>query len=401
MAEPALDSASPWAELWSLDPHVDYLNHGSFGACPRAVLAYQTELRAQMEREPVDFLDRRLAALLADARSALAAFVSADEQDLAFVPNATAGVNAVLRSLELRPGDELLTTDHAYGACRKAMEYVAARGGARVVVAAVPFPLAGDDDVIGPVMGAVSPRTRLAVLDHVTSPTALVFPIERLVGELAARGVDTLVDGAHAPGMVPIDLRGWAPAYYTGNAHKWMCAPKGAAFLYARRDRQAALHPLAISHGYEPGRPEARFRDEFDWTGTDDPTPFLAVPECIRFLGSVLPGGWPELNARNHTLALHARSVLCAALDVRPPCPDAMVGSMAAVPLPASMPGAPVTALDPAGLASWLRERGTEGWFCDWPCAGGKLVRVSAQLYNHASQYALLADLLRGALGGR
>lgn len=401
MADLAGDSASPWAELWPLDPHVDYLNHGSFGACPRAILAYQAELRARMEREPVDFLSRRLSGLLAEARQALGSFVSADARDIAFVPNATAGVNAVLRSLELRPGDELLTTDHAYGACRKAMEYVAARARARVVVAPVPFPIEGDDDVLGPVLDAVSPRTRLAVLDHVTSPTALVLPIERLVRELAARGVDTLVDGAHAPGMVPLDLRGWAPAYYAGNGHKWLCAPKGAAFLYVRPDRQASLHPLAISHGYEPGAAEARFRDEFDWTGTDDPTPFLSLPECIRFLGSVLPGGWPELKARNHLLALHARTVLCDALEVAPPCPDALVGSMASVPLPPPSPGAPAEVLDHDGLAAWFRERGTEAWFCAWPCPGGKLVRVSAQLYNHASQYAILADLLHGALGGR
>jgi isopenicillin-N epimerase len=401
MAGISLDSASPWAELWTLDPRVDYLNHGSFGACPQAVLAHQSELRARMEREPVDFLARHLNRLLMDARDAVAAFVSADATDLAFVANATTGVNAVLRSLALGPGDELLTTDHAYAACRKAMEFVAARRGARVVVARVPFPLSADEDVIGPVLEAVTPRTRLAVLDHVTSPTALVFPIERLVRELDARGVDTLVDGAHAPGMVPLGLRAWAPAYYAANGHKWMCAPKGAAFLFVRRDRQAGVHPLVISHGYEPGAPSARFRDEFDWTGTGDPTPFLSLPECIRFLGSVLPGGWPELEARNHTLALHARGVLCAALEAAPPCPDAMVGSMASVPLPAPAPGAPAEALDHEGLAAWLRERGSEAWFYPWPCAGGKLVRVSAQLYNHAAQYALLADLLRGALGGR
>jgi isopenicillin-N epimerase len=307
----------------------------------------------------------------------------------------------VLRSLDLRPGDELLTTDHAYAACRKAMEFVAARSGARIVVARVPFPLAGEDEVAGPVLEGVSPRTRLAVLDHVTSPTALVFPIRRLVAELAARGVDALVDGAHALGMLPLDLGAWAPAYYTANAHKWMCAPKGAAFLYVRRDRQAALHPLSISHGYRPGRPHASFRDEFDWTGTDDPTAVLAIPECIRFLGSVLPGGWPELESRNHALALHARGMLCAALGVPPPCPDAMAGSMASVPLPSAAAGTPVATLDADALAGWFRERGTESWFSSWDCAGGKVVRVSAQIYNHSSQYVILADLLREALGAR
>src|SRR5262245_1030546 len=262
MPDPTLDAASPWAELWPLDPAVDYLNHGSYGACPRAILAHQGQLRARLEREPVDFLSRRLPELLAAARQALGAFVGADAGDVAFVPNATTGVNAVLRSLPLRPGDELLTTDHCYAACRKAMEFVALGAGASVVVAEVPFPTAGADEVVSRVMEAVTPRTRLAVLDHVASPTALVFPIERLARELSARGVDTLVDGAHALGMVPLDLRSWGVAYYTGNAHKWLCAPKGAAFLYARRDRQPALHPLVISHAYEKGAP-AHFVAEF------------------------------------------------------------------------------------------------------------------------------------------
>jgi isopenicillin-N epimerase len=399
MSAPALESPSPWAGLWTLAPEVDYLNHGSFGACPRAVLSYQTGLRARMEQEPVDFLARDLPVLLGVARDALAAFVGAPARDVAFVRNATSGVNAVLRSLDLRAGDELLATDHGYAACRKAMDYVARRSGARVVTAHVAFPLQSEDDVVGPVLEAVTPRTRLAVLDHVASPSALVFPIERLTRELAARGVDTLVDGAHALGMIPLQLSAWEPAYYTGNAHKWLCAPKGAAFLYVRRDRQADLHPLVISHGYQPGEP-ARFHDEFDWTGTDDPTAILAIPECIRFLGSVLPGGWTELRARNHALALRARDTLCDALDVAAPCPDDMIGSMASVPLPAAPESAVARRLDHEALALWCRQRGVEPWFCGWPAPGGKLVRASAQLYNDAGQYALLADLLREALRG-
>jgi isopenicillin-N epimerase len=269
-----------------------------------------------------------------------------------------------------------------------------------VVVAPVPFPTAGDDEVVGRVLEAVTPHTRLAVLDHVASPTALVFPIERLVRELSARGVDTMVDGAHALGMVPLDLRAWSPAYYTANAHKWLCAPKGAAFLHVRRDRQAGLHPLVISHAYEPGGP-AHFVGEFDWTGTDDPTAWLALSECIRFLGSLLPGGWRDLMARNHALALQGRNVVCAALDMPAPCPDHMIGSMASIPLPPPADGAPAQRLDQDALATWFRERGIETWFTPWRCPGGKLVRVSAQLYNHREQYALLAGLLREAVHGR
>src|SRR5947207_3485434 len=200
--------SDPMARLWPLDPAVTFLNHGSFGACPRAVLDAQARWRADLEAEPVRFLHRELEGRLAAARAALGAFVGADPDDLAFVSNATPGVNTVLQSLDFAAGDELLVTDHGYNACRNAVERVAARTGLRVVVAAVPFPIEGPDQVVEAVLGSVGSRTRLALLDHVTSPTGLVFPIERLVSELAGRGVDTLVDGAHAPGMLPLDVEG-------------------------------------------------------------------------------------------------------------------------------------------------------------------------------------------------
>jgi isopenicillin-N epimerase len=390
----------PWADLWPLDPAVDYLNHGSFGACPRAILEKQSEMRARLEREPVDFLVRTLPGLLAEARAALAGFVGADADDLAFVPNATAGVNAVVRSLEFSSGDEILTTDHAYAACKKTLDYVAARAGARVVVASVSFPLRSEEEVVSAVLSGVTSRTRLAMLDHVTSPTALVFPIEQLVHELSARGVDTLVDGAHALGMVPLDLMRLGAAYYTANAHKWLCAPKGAAFLHVRRDRQRGLHPVAISHGYAGG--EARFKEEFDWTGTPDPTATLCIPDCIAYLGGLLPGGWPAVMAANRALALEARAILCEDLGVPPPAPASMIGAMASVLLPPAAPGSPAARLDREQLADWMRARNSEPWFYAWPAggSGGMLVRVSAQLYNTEEQFVRLAGFLAEALRG-
>ena len=389
---------SPFAALWPLDPAVAYLNHGSFGACPVAVLERQAELRAEMEREPVDFLWRRLPARLAEARGTLGSFLNADPDDLAFVPNATAGVNAVLRSLEFRAGDELLTTSHVYPACRRAMEYVASRTGACVVEATVPFPVAGEDDVVAAVLDAVTPRTRLALFDHVTSPTAIVFPVGRLVARLRERGIETLVDGAHAPGMVPLDLDRLGAAFYTGNAHKWLCAPKGSAFLHVRHDLQASIHPTTISHGYSAADAGARFRAEFDWTGTCDPTPWLSIPAAIAFLGTLLPGGWPEVMSRNHALALEAREILCAALGVATPVPGSMIGSIASVPLPVPAPGSPAGRSSHEGLMNAFRARGVETWLFPWPCPGGKLIRVSAQLYNTRSEYDALAALLQEAL---
>src|SRR6185295_14612446 len=355
---------------------------------------------ARLEREPVDFMNRQLAGRLAEAREALGAFVGADPDGLAFVPNATSAVNAALRSWDLKPGDEVLTTDHTYGACRKALEFVAARRGARVTVARVPFPLHGPGDVTQAVLEAVTPRTRLALLDHVTSPTALVFPLAPLVEALRGRGIECIVDGAHALGMIPLALDPLGAACYTANAHKWLCAPKGAAFLHVRRDLRQRIRPLVISHGCEPGTVAVRFREEWDWTGTNDPTACLSIPECLRVLGGLLPGGMAALMERNHALALRGRDIVLEALGLAPPCPDDLIGSMAALPLPAAAPASPVGRLDQDALATWTRARGIESWFFPWPCPGGKVVRLSAQIYNHEEQYRALAALLLEALHG-
>src|SRR5213083_2109022 len=290
---------SDLACFWTLDPAVAFLNHGSFGACPRPVLEAQQRLRERLERQPVRFFVRDLEPLLDDARSALAAFLGADPEGLVFVTNATTAVNAVLRSLALAPGDQLLVTDHAYNACRNALDFVAVAARAEVVVVPVPFPLASADAAVEAVLARATPRTRLALLDHVTSPTGLVLPIERLVRELTGRGVDTLVDGAHAPGMLPLDLGALGAAYYTGNCHKWLCAPKGAGFLHVRRDRQDGIVPTTISHGLTyPRTDRSRFQLLFGRTGTSDPTPALCVPTALRFLPSLVPGGWPEVISR-------------------------------------------------------------------------------------------------------
>lgn len=392
---------------WTLDPAVTFLNHGSFGACPVPVLAAQTAWRTRLESEPVQFLARELEGHLDTARVALGGFLGADPDDLAFVNNATSGVNTVLRSLDLAPGDELLVNDHEYNAALNAARFVAERAGARVVVARIPLPLDDPDQVVQAVLGSVTGRTRLALISHVTSPTGLIFPADELVAQLAARGVDTLVDGAHAPGTVPLDLDGLGAAYYTGNGHKWMCAPKGAAFLHVRRDRQARIRPLTISHGANARRQDrSRFRLEFDWTGTGDPTPWLALPAAIDFMAGLRPGGWPEVMASNHALALAGRDLLCAELGVAAPAPDGMLGSMAAVPLPrVAEPRLPAgyATLDEALLPHFGIEVPITAFPVDATADGGvadpaRFVRISAQQYNDLSQVQRLADVLREVL---
>jgi len=388
-------------KLWALDREVAFLNHGSFGACPTAVLQHQAALRAEMEREPVQFLSRELDDRLDEARRVLADFVGARDEDIAFVPNATTGVNAVVRSLRFSAGDELLTTDHVYNACRNALEFVAGRAGARVIVVAVPFPLASTDEIVSAVLARVTPRTRLALIDHITSPTGLVLPIARLVSELSARNVETLVDGAHAPGMVPLELSTLGATYYSGNCHKWLCAPKGSAFLWVRRDRQSAVRPLTISHGATAARnARSRFHLEFDWTGTDDPTAWLTVPRAIEYLGSLLPGGWPELMARNHALALEARRLVADVAGTPLPCPDGMVGSLASIVLPDG-PTSDIAWRRPDPIQQRLFESwGIEVPIMSWPAPPRRLLRISAQLYNRPEHYATLAEALAKELAG-
>jgi isopenicillin-N epimerase len=396
----SLKASDSFGRLWPLRHDVVFLNHGSFGSCPTAILEQQAQLRRELEREPVDFLVRKWRRHLEFTRAELARFIGADPDDLAFTVNATAGVNAVLRSLTLQPGDELLTTNHAYGACRKTLEYVANRTGAKVTTAQIPLPIAHEDEFVKPILSAVTDRTRLALIDHVSSPTALVFPLERIVPALSARGVDTLIDGAHAPGMVPINIDELGATYYAANTHKWLCAPKGSAFLFVRRDRRHLIHPNVISHGYDPSSGVADFRAEFDWTGTLDPTPWLLIPECIRYLGTLLQGGWDELIQRNHDASVSGQQVLCHALDVPIPCPPQFLGSMASVPLPELPPGALAARLDHEQLSTWFREHGIEIPFFPWPCPGGKLVRISTQLYNTAGDIDRLIECLRLAVAG-
>jgi len=388
-------------EHWTLDPQVVFLNHGSFGACPAVVLAEQTRLRAELELEPVQFFARLLAGELDRARETVAAFVGARPDDFLFVRNSTSGVSAVLRSLQLQPGDALLTTDHAYSACRNALDYVARRSGAEALVARIPLPIRGPDDVIEPIVQALTPRVRLALIDHVTSPTGLVFPIAAIVRALRERGVETLVDGAHAPGMLELDVNAIGAGYYVGNFHKWVCAPKGSATLCVREDLHDGLHPAVISHGSRSSGKRARLLDEFDWTGCDDPTSWLCVPAAIDFLRGVVPGGICEVQRRNRALALEARALLCTALGVASPAPATMIGSLAAVPLPRSAsPRAPGPDGDPLYRALF-DQHGIEVPVFPWPTPGERMLRISAQLYNSTADYqrlvsALAIELARG-----
>jgi isopenicillin-N epimerase len=397
VAQPRLKLPAPseFRPHWALATRTVFLNHGSFGACPKPILRLQSEFRRRMEAEPVQFLWRRYEDWLEPSRAGVAHFVGAKPRDLVFVANATTAVNSVVRSLPLRRGDEILTTDLDYNACHNALAETAARAGARLVTARIPVPLESADQVHEAVLKAVTPRTRLAMIDHVTSNTALVFPVERIIRELESRGVDTLVDGAHAPGMLSLDMDKLSPSYYTGNLHKWVCAPKGAAFLWVRPDRQEGLNPAVVSHGNNTPRPGfTPFQDRFDWCGTIDPSPWFCAGESILWMGRLLPGGWNELRERNRKLTLQARSLFSKHWRVEPLCPDSMVGSIATIALPERFQSLGRTGkIDAEQLALYDRFR-VEVPFVRFGRPERRYLRVSAQIYNTLADYEYLAAAL-------
>lgn len=384
-------------EHWTLDPATTFLNHGSYGATPKVVLAEQRALRDRMERDPCRFFNQDLEGLLDEARVVIARFIEAEPADLALVTNATHAANAVLASIPLRAGDEILVTNHGYAAVTNAARRWAERAGATVRVAEIPFPILGPAQVLEAVAAALTPATRLAILDHVTSPSALVFPIRELVSTCEARGVDVFVDAAHAPAMVPFSVRAIGAAYATGNLHKWVCAPKGAAFLHVRNDKRAHIRPLVTSHGASAQRTDrSRFHLEFDWTGTADPTALLSVPHAIDFLRSLdaRPDAMLEAHmAANHALALEAQALLCGVLDLEPPAPAEMLGSMAAFPVPDRfLPDAGAWALADQLYARHRIQLPVFPWS---GCGGRGTLRVSAQRYNTQQDYEKLGAALR------
>jgi isopenicillin-N epimerase len=392
MAASRVPTAAELRREFLLREDVTFLNHGSFGACPRVVLAKAQRRQRELEAEPVDFLSlrRRFPSLMREARATLADHVGAEADDLVYVPNATTGLNVVIRSLPLAPGDEVLSTDHEYGALDRAWRFVCERRGARYVRRPLPLPLASHDEAADAVWSGVTDRTRVLFVSHLTSATALVLPVAELVRRARARGLLTVVDGAHAPGQLDLDLASLGADFYAGNCHKWLCAPKGSAFLWARREVQDLLAPLVVSWGWRSDDPgPSRFVDEQEWAGTRDPAAWLAVPAAIRFQAE---RSWPAVRARCHELAAHFRREAARLTGLAPLCPDGpdWFVQMATVPLPAC---------DEAALGRWLREeRRIEvptGRWNDLPW-----LRISVQGYNDADDVGRLLDALRDWLAG-
>jgi len=384
---------------WSLDPNITFLNHGSFGATPIAVMEEQSKIRSQMERDPVRFFERDFLGLMASSREALADFLNADPDGLVFVKNATEGVNTILRSLSLGEGDEIIVPDHSYQACWNAVDFVTQRSGAKTVVVDIPFRVQSESEIVDLIMGAVTEKTVLALVDTVTSPTGLRMPFEELVGKLQKSGVDVLLDAAHGPGIVPLDLGDLGVAYCTGNCHKWICTPKGSAFLHIRHDRKSRIRPLSIGHGASfQGSDQEKFEYEFGWPGTQDPTPWLCIPKALEYIGGLVDGGWPSILKSNRNLALEGRRAICEVLGTDPPVPESMVSSIAAVEMPEDGEVGPMSFEGDPFHNSLLDDYGIQVPVFPWMHHGTRYIRVSAQLYNHLDEYVFLADALKETL---
>jgi isopenicillin-N epimerase len=374
-------------QYFLLDDDVIFLNHGSFGACPRPVFQVYQSWQARLERQPVLFMGREYSDLLREARTALAGYLHTLPGNLVYIPNATFGVNIIARSLSFQPGDEVLTTNHEYGACDNTWEFIARKTGVVIKRQSVPLPVSDAQHIVAQIWQGVTPRTKLIYLSHISSPTGLRLPVEALCNMARLAGIMTLIDGAHAPGQISLNLDTLGADFYTGNCHKWMLAPKGAAFLYVRPEMQALVEPLVVSWGYHTS-PElssgSSLVDLLEWTGTHDPSAALAVPAAIQFMQE---HHWEEQSRRCHQLLAEALPRISQVTGMPPlyPADSHLFAQMAAVELPGGH--------DPLAIKTRLYEQfHIEAPIIAWQ--GRNLLRISVQAYNTPADLDALVNAL-------
>jgi isopenicillin-N epimerase len=388
-----LPNYSPLATHWHLRKDIVFISHGTFGACPIPVLQKQQELIIQMEQQPLQFLAHELEGRLYDVKECLSAFIGTTPNNIVLQPNATTGVNTVLQSIKLNEGDEILTTNHVYGACLNALNHKAKNEKLNIVIANIAYPIIDEDAIIGAIVEKVTNRTKLALIDHITSASGIIFPIEKITQILQEKGVDVLVDGAHAPGQLPLNLDKLAAAYYTGNCHKWICSPKGSAFLYVRSDKQQQIKPIQYSH--YPDRPQDNnWTSNFIWDGTHDFSPLLCIPKAIEFMGSLFDNGWEGLRSHNHQMAIAARKMIAEKTGGFLPCPDNMVGQFANINLPDGELPAYRFFYEPILKRELLDKYFIEVPIMFFPKPPKQFVRIACQAYSSMEQFEYLANCI-------
>jgi isopenicillin-N epimerase len=383
---------------WQLDESLTYLNHAQYGATPARVMRAQAQIRERMERDPTRFLKVDLEPMMDGVREKLGPFLGCSPADLGMMRNATYALCTILRNTPFKAGDEILITDQEYPSLQNELDRLQATQGVKIVKAVIPFPIASAHVVLERLMALLTPKTRMVMVSHITSASAMIYPVASIVREMNERGIDTVIDGAHSPGQIHVDLSAMRPTYFVGSGHKWLSGPKGIGFFYVRPDKQHLFRPLALSgraHKVRPNR--ALFLRDYDYQGTDDYSAILTLPTAIETMGSLLPGGWNALMRHNHELALAGREIVCNALGIEPPSPTSMIGGMVTLPLPEAPPhlrNRP-TCYDDA-LQDVLLERHrivTPIWRLNG--SDQRVVRFSAQLYNTLEQYELLGKALK------
>ncbi len=381
-------NASNLRELFYLRRDIIYLNHGSFGACPRPVFEDYQRWQLELESQPVEFLGRRFEALMRAAREPLAEYVHCDPDDLVYVQNATTGLNAVARSLSLNPGDEILGTDQEYGALERTWKFLCQKSGAVYKRQPISLPVTTRENFVEEFWSGVTPRTRVVFLSHITSPTALIFPIQEIIQRARQEGIITVIDGAHAVGQIPLDMQALGVDFYSSNSHKWMMSPKGSAFLYVRREMQRLMEPLVVSWGWEKEKPgSSRFVDEQEWQGTRDIAAYLGVPAAIAFMRE---HNWDQVRASSHELVRYARKAITELTGLPPISPDSSewYAQMVTLPLPECDP-------------EFLKQHLYDDYHIEVPIGsrdGRASIRISIQGYNTQADVDALVSALKELL---
>src|SRR3989339_344173 len=370
---------------WLLDDEVTFLNHGSFGATPLKVLQAKEEIERRLEREPLSFFADEFPVLLKESISRLAKFVNANEENLVLVENATTGINTILMSLEkeLKPGDEIITPNHVYPGIRNTMKFIAERTGAKAIEFDIPFPVIDNDKIVEIITQQINSKTKIIILDHIASPTALIFPIEGIIRICKSKGIITIIDGAHAPGMLELNLESLGADFYTGNCHKWMFTPKGCALLWVSKEWQNRINPLAISLFHGNG-----FQEEFAWTGTKNPSPWFSLSPAIDFYNSL---GFEKLREYNHKLICDATDLICRELNVTEHAKYDMLGFISSIELPIKITIDEKTTME-------LRNHFMKEYRIELPfhTLNNKVFfRISAQVYNEIDDYKRLVSALK------
>jgi isopenicillin-N epimerase len=383
-----------YLELFGIEKGFTALNHGSFGACPKEIIEYQYSLMKRMESLTTRFFTRELPDLLEESLETLCRFINAPKKSTIFIKNATTAANAVFKSIDFKAGDEIVTTNLIYSSCRKVIDHTALEKGLKVHKVEIPFPAKNSLEIFEKIMGQVNSRTKLIFIDHITSETATILPVEMIIKEASKKEIDVFVDGAHAPGMIPLDILKLSPAYYTGNCHKWLYTPKGSAFLYVDQKKLDSMVPTVISNNYKDGvTSEERFRNAFDWSATMDYSGYACVGKTIEYLEKNVEGGWGEIMKRDRDLAIKGRGIIAEKLNLDSFIPDEMTGSMVTMKLNSTAVKDPVTGLDIIQM-KLLDEYKIEALITTLYPTKERILRISAALYNNENDYELLAEAL-------